>query len=184
VCQLLYFIIFVPYNLFKLILVHKISAYKYICENGKKKWERKKKRNSRLTGLGGFRPGWVRAHGVVAKWAHMAHEERGTARRTPWAQAHVPERERRDSVRGGGGERSVAGENRSPVNPTEVPRRWSGSGWTGWWQSTSGGRGSRRWGQFDRWRPRVAGPRRVAGARGGEVAGEATGRNRRQAGVR
>jgi hypothetical protein len=30
----------------------------------------------------------------------------------------------------------------------------------------------------------VAGPRRVAGAHGGEVAGEATGRNRRRAGVR
>jgi hypothetical protein len=85
---------------------------------------------------------------------------------------------------GGGGERSAAGENRSPVNPTAVPRRWSGSGWTGWWQSTSGGRGSRRWGQFDRWRPEVAGPRRVAGAHFGEVAGEATGRNRRRASVR
>jgi hypothetical protein len=84
---------------------------------------------------------------------------------------------------GGGGERSAAGENRSPVNPTAVPRRWSGSGWTGWWQSTSGGRGSRRWGKFDRWRPGVAGPWRVAGARDGEVAGEATGRNRRRAGV-
>jgi hypothetical protein len=85
---------------------------------------------------------------------------------------------------GGVGERSAAGENWSPVNPTAVPRRWSGSGWTGWWQSTSGGRGTRRWGQFDRWRPGVAGPWRVAGARGGEVAGEATGRNRRRAGVR
>jgi hypothetical protein len=86
--------------------------------------------------------------------------------------------------RGEGGERSAVGENRSPVNPMAVPRRWSGSGWTGWWQSTSGGRGSQRWGQFDRWRPGVAGPRRVVGARGGEVIGEATGRNRRRAGVR
>jgi hypothetical protein len=34
----------VPYNLFKLFLVHKISAYKYICENGKKKWEKEKER--------------------------------------------------------------------------------------------------------------------------------------------
>jgi hypothetical protein len=33
----------VPYNLFGLFLVHKISAYKYIYENGEKKWEKKKK---------------------------------------------------------------------------------------------------------------------------------------------
>jgi hypothetical protein len=39
----------VPYNLFKLFLVHKISAYKYIYENGK----RKKKRNSQLAEPGG-----------------------------------------------------------------------------------------------------------------------------------
>jgi hypothetical protein len=70
------------------------------------------------------------------------------------------------------------------VNPTAVPRRWSGSRWMGWWQSTSGARGSRRWSQFDRWMPGVAGPQRAAGARGGEVAGEAIGRNRRREGVR
>jgi hypothetical protein len=39
------------------------------------------------------------------------------------------------------------------------------------------------WSQFDRWMSVVAGPRRVAGARGGEVVGEATGRNRRREGV-
>jgi hypothetical protein len=63
--------------------------------------------------------------------------------RTPWARAHAPEREGGDGVRGGGGGRAAAGENRSPVNPTAVPRRWSGFGWTGWWQSTSkvGGHG-------------------------------------------
>jgi hypothetical protein len=38
-------------------------------------------------------------------------------------------------------------------------------------------------GQFDRWRLGVAGPRWVAGARGGKVADEATGRDRRRAGV-
>jgi hypothetical protein len=48
----------------------------------------------------------------------------------------------------------------------------------------SGGRGSQRWSQFDRWRPGVASPRRLVGARGDEVASEATGRNRRRAGVR
>jgi hypothetical protein len=34
----------VPYNLFKLFFVHKISAYKYIYENGKKKWEKEKEK--------------------------------------------------------------------------------------------------------------------------------------------
>ena len=43
-----------PYKLFKLFLVHKISAYNYICENGKRNGKRKKKRNSRLTGPGGI----------------------------------------------------------------------------------------------------------------------------------
>jgi hypothetical protein len=117
----------VPFNLFKLILVHKISAYKYICENGKKKWERKKKRKSRLTGPGGFRPGRVRAHGVVAKWAHMAHEERGTARRTlgrrPTFQRGRGETTsggRRRAVRGGG--ELVAGELDGGSSP--VVRFW------------------------------------------------------------
>jgi hypothetical protein len=33
--------------------VHKISVYKYIYENGKKKWEKKKEREFLLAGLGG-----------------------------------------------------------------------------------------------------------------------------------
>jgi hypothetical protein len=67
------------------------------------------------------------------------------------------------------------GENQSPVNPTVIPHRWSGSEWTEWWQSTSGGRGSQRWSQFGRWMPGVAGPWRVAGACCGEVADELSG---------
>jgi hypothetical protein len=59
---------------------------------GKGNGKRKKKRNSRLTGSGGFRPGRARARGVAANWAQTAHEERGTARRTPWARAHAPEK--------------------------------------------------------------------------------------------
>jgi hypothetical protein len=43
----------VPYNLFKLFLVHKISSYNYICGNGKQKWEKKKKRDFLLAGPGG-----------------------------------------------------------------------------------------------------------------------------------
>jgi hypothetical protein len=75
---------------------------------GKRKGKRKKKRNSRLTGPGGFRPG--RARGVVAKWAQSAHEERRTVWQTPWVRAHALEREEGDGVReGGGGERSAVG---------------------------------------------------------------------------
>jgi hypothetical protein len=65
----------------------------------------------------------------------------------------------------GGRRRAVrGGENQSPVNPTAVPRRWSGSVQMEWWQSTSRGRGSRRWNQFGRWTPWMASPRRVAGS--------------------
>jgi hypothetical protein len=167
-------------NYFWCIKYQHINIY---VKMGKRHGKRKKKRNSRLTGPGGFRPGRARAHGVAAKWAQSAHEEGDGATDTVGVGPRAREGEGRRR-QGGGGERSAAGENRSPVNPTTVPRRWSGSGWSGWWQSTSGVRGSRRWGQFYRWRPGVAGPRRVAGARGGEVTGEAAGRNRRRAGVR
>jgi hypothetical protein len=148
--------------------------------------KRKKKRDSRLTGPGGgFWPGRARARGVAANWAQTAHEERWRDSASDVVGTGPRAREGRGRRRQGrGGGRSIAGENRSRVNPMAVPRRWSGSGWTGWWQSTSGGRGSRRWSQFDRWMPGVAGPRRVAGARGGEVTGEATGRNRWWEGVR
>jgi hypothetical protein len=43
----------VPYDLFKLFLVHKISAYKYIYENGKKKWEKKKEKGFLASWAGG-----------------------------------------------------------------------------------------------------------------------------------
>jgi hypothetical protein len=43
----------VPYNLFKLFLVHKISAYKYICENGKKKREKEKEKEFQVNRAGG-----------------------------------------------------------------------------------------------------------------------------------
>jgi hypothetical protein len=155
-CQLLYIIIFVPYNLFKLFLVHKISAYKYIYENGK----RKKKRNSQLIGPGGFRPSRAQTRAGCSASPRGA----GTVRRTPWAWAHALERGKGRRRQGGGGGRSAAGENRSPVNPTAVPRRWFSSKWTERWQSTSGAGGSRRWSQFGWWMPGVADPRRVAGS--------------------
>jgi hypothetical protein len=43
----------VPYNLFKLFLVHKISVYKYIYENRKKKWEKKKEKEFQVNRAGG-----------------------------------------------------------------------------------------------------------------------------------
>jgi hypothetical protein len=47
---LLDIIIFVPYNLFRLFLVHKISIYVYIyMKIGKRNGKRKNKRNSLLT---------------------------------------------------------------------------------------------------------------------------------------
>jgi hypothetical protein len=54
VCQLLYIIIFVPYDLFKLFLVHKISIYKYIYENGKKKWKKEKEKEFLASWTGGI----------------------------------------------------------------------------------------------------------------------------------
>jgi hypothetical protein len=53
----------VPYNLFKIFLVYKISVNEYIYENRKKKWKKgKKKRDSQLAGPGGrFRPSRARA---------------------------------------------------------------------------------------------------------------------------
>ena len=161
-CQLLYIIIFVPYNLFKLFLVHKISAYKYICENGKKKWEKEKEKE--------FQANWVEGdfgpvgRGRAASWP--IGPRRPTRSRDGAADAvGVGPRAREGKGRRRQGERRAvrAGENRSPVNPTAVPRRWPGSTWMEWWQSTSGGRGSRRWSQFGQRVPGVAGPWRGGG---------------------
>jgi hypothetical protein len=142
--------------------VHKISSYKYIYENGKMKWdkEQEKEFSASCAGGGDFGPAKRgRAHGVGGP---AGPRGAGTARRTPWARAHAPERGKGRRRQMGGW--SAAGENRSSVIPMAVPRLWSGSEWTEWWQSTSGGRGSRRWSQFGRWMPGVAGPRRVAGS--------------------
>jgi hypothetical protein len=56
-----------PIIYFRLFLVHKISAYKYIYENGEKKWEKKKKKGFPASWAGGgFRPTWrERARGGV-----------------------------------------------------------------------------------------------------------------------
>jgi hypothetical protein len=79
----------VPYNLFRLFLVHKISIYAFIYENSKRK--RRKGKRSQIAGPGGggdFGPA-ERERGAAAEWAQAAHEERGRRGRTP---AHAPER--------------------------------------------------------------------------------------------
>jgi hypothetical protein len=98
VCQLLYIIVFVPYNLFKLFLVHKISAYIYIYiyiyiyENGKRK--KKKEFSASWAGGGG---GILAQPSVRAGQATKpAHGGAATMRRTSWVWAHA-------SARGGGG---------------------------------------------------------------------------------
>jgi hypothetical protein len=44
VCQVFKYYYYVPYNLFGLFLVHKISIYAYVYENKKRNGKRKKKR--------------------------------------------------------------------------------------------------------------------------------------------
>jgi hypothetical protein len=70
----LYLVILVPYNLFGPFLVHKILAYKYICINGKKKWENKKEKEFPTSWVGGgfrptqarLRPSWPSREGAMA----------------------------------------------------------------------------------------------------------------------
>jgi hypothetical protein len=119
-------------NYFWCIKYQHINIY---MKMGKRNGKRKKEKE--------FSTNWAGGGGISAQ---PTHEERGRrgGRRGPMRQRE----ERGDDVRGGGGGRSTAGENRSPVNPTVVPRRWSGSEWMERWQSTSGGGGSWRWSQF------------------------------------
>jgi hypothetical protein len=108
----------------------------------------------------------------------------GGPRRSGAARADVVGVGPRASERRGvnGAKRATEGVNRlarPPVMPAAVLRRDPGFATGKWWRGTGGGRGSRGWGQFD-WRGLgwpVHGA--VAGARGGEVTGEAAERNRR-----
>jgi hypothetical protein len=154
VCQFLDIIILCP----KIYLDYFwCIKYQYIYRKGKRKGF------SLLAGPGGdFGPaGRGRA-------APRQNRPRRPTRRGDGAADAVgvgPRARERRGVTASVGRRAVfGGENRSPVNPTAVPRQWSGSVWTEWWQSTSGGRGSRRWSQFGRWMPGMAGPWRVAGS--------------------
>jgi hypothetical protein len=94
---------------------------------------------------------WARARGQAALPAHRREERRG---QMPWARAHAS---------GGGGGNDVGGERRVVCGSENRPlvavlHRWPGSASMEWWQSTGGGRGLRRWGQFGRWTLGVAGP--------------------------
>jgi hypothetical protein len=80
VCHFLYLIILVPYNLFRLFLVHKISAHKYIYENGEKKWEKKKKKEFPASWAEGG-GGGISAHPGAGALAAQLAQRRGTA---PW----------------------------------------------------------------------------------------------------
>jgi hypothetical protein len=69
VCHFLYLITLVPYNLFRLFLVHKISAYKYIyMKMGKRNRKRKRRRNFQLARTGGIsaHPGASARAGALA----------------------------------------------------------------------------------------------------------------------
>jgi hypothetical protein len=78
VCHFLYFIILVSYNFFGLFLVHKISAYKYICENGERNGKRKK-RNFPAS-RGGFRPSQARGTHARGRRPSCGPRARETAR--------------------------------------------------------------------------------------------------------
>jgi hypothetical protein len=118
VCHFLYLIIFVPYNLFKQFLAHKISAYNYIYENGKKKWRKEKGKGIPACWVGGrFWPTRARARTRAWQAAHTAHPR---GRRWGIASWCRPTRQRgnggstaRSDEEGGGGGRSTGA--RPPV---------------------------------------------------------------------
>jgi hypothetical protein len=94
-CANCYTLLFLcPNNLFKLFLVHKISVYKYIWKNGKKKWEKKKKKDFLSLWAGGvFGPpgrGRSRERGWRPSWPSCVGE---TAGDSVEARAHQPRRE-------------------------------------------------------------------------------------------
>jgi hypothetical protein len=76
--------------------------------------------------------------------------------------AHTSAREGGLTARSGDGGRANRSA-RPPAMPATVLRRVFGSEAGERWRGTGGGRGSWGWGQFDWWRPRVAGPRRSGG---------------------
>jgi hypothetical protein len=113
----------VPYNLFKLFLVHKISAYNSIYENGKRNEKKKKKRVFLLDG-----PGGILAHSGASARAGAAGGPAGPiARETTGdgavAQAHTSAREGGLTARDNdGGGRSTGA--RPPVKSRDGSPPW------------------------------------------------------------
>jgi hypothetical protein len=103
-----------------------------------KKWEKKKEK--------GFLASWAGGGGVIFGPAK--------GERARW-RGRRPTKERRSAG-------PCVSERRGLT--ARVVLRWDLGFATGkWWQGMGGGRGSRGWGQFDRRRPRVAGPWRGGG---------------------
>jgi hypothetical protein len=172
VCQLLYIIIFVPYNLFKLFLVHKISAYKYIYENGKRNGKRKKKKEFSASWAGGnFGPA-KRGRSRGRRPSRPAEERRRRGGR----RGRGPTHQREEGVTawscdgGRTGRGSTGGEAPRRFSAEAPVPRW-GSGGEAWAGVGDYGGGANLVGGCLGWLVHGA----VAGARGGEVTDEANG---------
>jgi hypothetical protein len=148
VCAISYTLLFlcpiIYLNYFWSIKYHHINIYM-----GKRNGKRKRKGFYCLLGQGGdFGP---------SEAAHSAHRRGDGGGRCRGAGPHVSERRGVNGVERateGGGKPTGA---RPPVKPWV---RFYGGGAVA---RHGRGRGSWRWGQFDRWRPRVAGPWRGGG---------------------
>jgi hypothetical protein len=136
VCHFLYLIILVSYKLFGLFLVHKISAYKYIYENGEKKWEKKKKKGIPASWAGGDfgPPGRERARACGPAVVHGRGDDAGA-----WERRRHCGPTRQRERRGGGRRHGLTARVNRPSAGREPGRRWPGSWSTGMWLSTGRG---------------------------------------------
>jgi hypothetical protein len=171
----------VPYTLFRLFLVHKISAYKYIYKNGGEKWEKKKKKEFPASWAGGdFGPPGRECARACGPAGPAVRGDGGGRRRG--AGPHAREREGLTALTAteGGGVRPGSGQRRVPRRFSAVgPILRQGSG--GEARAGEGGHGGGvNWTGGGLWQP-VRGA--VASVRGGVVAGAAIGCNRGRGGV-
>jgi hypothetical protein len=159
--------------------VHKILASKYICENGKKKREKKKRKNFPANWAGGeFWPKRRQRERAGALSAHLAQPRGATAgERCCGAGPHARERGEGTALtaRRGGKGLTEAGRRRAPQRFSAVgPVLWWGSG-GGAWAVDGGHGGVANFACGGLWRPVHD---MVEGARGGAAAGEVSGHNR------